>query len=54
MEKYKTRFVARGFSQVKGIDYDETFAPVARYSSNTVNADGMEDTSDGCKYIIPQ
>ena len=33
VEKYKERFVARGFSQIEGIDYDETFAPVARYSS---------------------
>jgi len=33
VEKYKARFVARGFSQREGVDYEETFAPVARYSS---------------------
>ena len=33
VENYKERFVARGFSQIEGIDYEETFAPVARYSS---------------------
>jgi hypothetical protein len=33
VEKYKERFVARGFSQKEGIDYEETFAPVARYTS---------------------
>ena len=25
--------MAQGFSQIKGIDYEETFAPIARYSS---------------------
>ena len=29
VEKYKSRFVSRGFSQVEGVDYDETFASVA-------------------------
>ena len=33
VEKYKARFVAQGFSQIEGIDYEETFALVARYSS---------------------
>jgi hypothetical protein len=33
IEKYKARFVAREFSQVEGVDYDETFALVARYPS---------------------
>lgn len=31
--KYKARFVDRGFSQKEGIDYEETFASVARYTS---------------------
>ena len=33
VEKYKAIFVAQGFSQIEGIHYEETFAPVARYSS---------------------
>ena len=33
VEKYKAWFVARGFSQVEGVDYDETFAAVACYTS---------------------
>ena len=32
IEKYKARFVARGFSQKEGIDYEETFSLVARYT----------------------
>ena len=35
IDKYKEIIVARGFSQKEGIDYEETFAPVARYTSIT-------------------
>jgi hypothetical protein len=33
IEKYKARFVTHGFFQKEGIDYEETFAPMARYTS---------------------
>eukprot|EP00253_Pinus_taeda_P019834 PITA_19834 len=32
VEKYKARFVAKRYAQKEGIDYEETFAPVARYN----------------------
>jgi hypothetical protein len=33
IERHKMRFVARGFSHAEGIDYEDTFAHVARYAS---------------------
>ena len=32
IEKYKARFMARGFSQKEEIDYEETLAPMAKYT----------------------
>jgi hypothetical protein len=32
IQKYKARIVAQGFTQIEGVDYDETFAPVAKLS----------------------
>jgi hypothetical protein len=31
--RYKSRWVARGFTQVKGLDYHEVFAPTVRSTS---------------------
>ena len=33
IQKYKARVVAQGFTQVENINYNETFAPVAKFAS---------------------
>ena len=33
MEKYKVRFVVRGFSKKKGVNYEDTFSLVTKYTS---------------------
>lgn len=33
VQKYKARLVVRGFSQQQGVDYEETFTPVARFET---------------------
>jgi hypothetical protein len=57
--RYKARLVAQGFSQVPGVDYFDTFAPVAKLASIRMvlalaAANNMEFTSDRYQRCISE
>ena len=57
--KYKARLVAKDYSQVHGIDYNETFAPVAKMDSIRLSlaiaaSEAVGSASHGCEVCFPK
>lgn len=57
LERYKVRLVAKGYNQVEGIDYTDTFALVSRMTTlknldSTSNPKQMAFTSNKCTKCI--
>eukprot|EP00253_Pinus_taeda_P009465 PITA_09465 len=52
VEKHKVRFVAWGFSQVEGIDYDENFSPLGRIDNYFTGLGFTKSEADANLYHI--
>ena len=55
IDKYKARPVAKGFTQEYSMDYNETFALVARLSSMRalLAIEACNQMSNGCQKCLP-
>jgi hypothetical protein len=54
----KARLVAKGYAQVAGLDFEETFAPVARldysHSISLYRSPFLQVVPNGCEERFPQ
>jgi hypothetical protein len=51
----KARLVAQGFSQVEGLEFGETFAPIACLEDISLcRIQGIQTPLDGCEKCFPK
>ena len=56
VNKYKARLVVKGYAQIYGVDFSETFAPVARMETIRMLLaccpKRLDDTPNGCQVSV--